>query len=124
MTDLEVLELADIAYEQGRLRGLDVGFVRGAAVAFGMMAMAEAIQGTWSVRACPTCGRAPTAWVGDQCMQCALPRREMPEYTGPHCPVSHSGWCPCEPACEKQCKHRGIRPAVDRPETAIREEKK
>lgn len=97
---------------------LDDAFYWGAAVAFGLIGMATEIAKNDRIRLypCAGCGKLVDAY--DNHHACVMPRRNLPEYAAPHCPVSHNGWCPCEPACEIRCLHRDIKPAGDRSETA------
>lgn len=48
----------------------DRGVFEGAAILFGLVGMAEELSRRDSIRACPTCLLAPSAWVGTVCMEC------------------------------------------------------
>ncbi len=43
----------------------------GAAVAFGLLLMAEAIKAMWWLNACPRCDKASNGWVGKICITCS-----------------------------------------------------
>ena len=52
------------------LQIISQSFAEGAAVAFGLMGMAEAIGEIRSIEGCDACGKASNSWIGGTCMAC------------------------------------------------------